>query len=339
MIVTVTPNPSLDRTVRIPALRRGAVLRAVAPAVLDPSGKGVNVSRALHAAGRDTLAVFPAGGRTGTALTDLLAAEGIAHRAVPTAAETRSNVSVVEPSGVVTKLNEPGAPLAPQEIEALVEAACQVARTADWVVLCGSLPPETPETFYVDLIGRLRETAARVALDTSGPALRKGIAATPDLIKPNRHELQELLGRPIETLGAAADAAAELRASGIGAVLASLGPDGALLAGEDVRWGTASVDEVRSAVGAGDALLAGFLAGGGSLAVAPAADDSPAGASVAGDSPAVARAAGGSLTEALAWAAAACALPGTAMPRPGDIRRDIVTVHDGVDRTRPLTPE
>lgn len=302
MIITVTPNPSLDRTVRIRELRRGAVLRATTPAALDPSGKGVNVSRALHSAGKDTLAVFPTGGMNGTAITDLLAAEGIRQHAVPIHSDTRSNISVVEPSGVVTKINEPGAPLSAADHESLVDAVHELAGAADWVVLCGSLPPQTPDDFYFQLIQRIRPTGARIALDTSGAALREGIAAAPDLIKPNQHELGEILGRPIGTLEEVVEAAQQLHAGGVGAVLASLGADGAISADDKgTTWGSSTVDDVVSAVGAGDALLAGFLAGGGG----PDA-----------------------LTEGLAWAAAACLLPGTAMPRPQDIRRDVVTIHD-----------
>lgn len=306
MILTVTPNPSLDRTVRIGELRRGAVLRANAPAALDPSGKGVNVSRALHTAGQPTLALFPAGGRNGSALVDLLAVEGIQQRAVPIQADTRSNISVVEPSGVVTKLNEPGAPLSAADHESLMDAVGELAGAADWVVLCGSLPPQTPEDFYARLIGRIRPSGARIALDTSGPALRAGIAAAPDLIKPNQYELSEIIGRPLTDLDGVVEAARGLRADGVGSVLASLGAAGAVEADDKgIHWGTSAVGDVISAVGAGDALLAGFLAGGG---IGPDA-----------------------LVEGLAWAAAACRLPGTGMPRPEQIRRDDVTLHDRLD--------
>lgn len=309
MIVTLTPNPSVDRTVEVDRLERGAVLRARAARV-DPGGKGVNVARALAAHGRKTVAVLPSGGAEGVQLAALLAAEGIDVIPVPVAGAIRANVSVVEPDGTVTKLNEPGPAVSPAEMAALLDATVACAGSADWVVASGSLPPAAGESLYAELIRRLRAGGARVAVDSSGPALASALPAGPDLIKPNREELAEATGHPVDTLGEAVAAAEQLRARGARVVLASLGTDGALLVGpEGVRYGEAPVAEPRSAVGAGDALLAGFLAGGG---------DGPA-----------------ALTEALAWGAAAASLPGSQMPRPQDLRRAGVRLV-AVNPDRPL---
>ena len=117
MIVTLTPNPSVDRTIEVDALHRGAVLRARATRV-DPGGKGVNVSRALAANGRETRAVLPAGGWEGEQLAALLAPSDVPVVVVPVAGSVRANVSVVEPDGTVTKLNEPGPRLSAEEVEA-----------------------------------------------------------------------------------------------------------------------------------------------------------------------------------------------------------------------------
>jgi 1-phosphofructokinase len=311
MIVTLTANPSVDRTIEVDALVRGAVLRARA-AHVDPGGKGVNVSRALAANGLKTRAVLPTGGAEGAQLGALLAPEGVEVVMVPLRSAVRANVSVVEPDGTVTKLNEPGPTIAPDEAEAIVAATVTAAAGADWVVLAGSLPPGAPTEFYAELVERLRGSGTRVALDSSGPPMAAALPAAPDLVKPNREELAEAAGQPVATVGAAVEAAQVLRRRGAGAVLASLGRDGALLVDAGgARHAEAPVERPRSAVGAGDALLAGFLAGGG--------------------------AGPGALVEALAWGAAATSLPGSRMPEPSDLDRDAVRLHERIDPDRPLT--
>ncbi|MFL6127359.1 1-phosphofructokinase family hexose kinase [Actinophytocola sp.] len=317
MIVTLTLNPSLDRTIDIPELVRGEMVRAVATR-LDPGGKGVNVARALAAHRQPTCAVIPRGGPEGRQLTELLEGEGIDVCAVPVTGHTRSNVSLVEPDGSVTKINEPGGELSPDDLERIVRAVLDTATTAEWVVASGSLPPGVPDTFYCDLGRRLTERGVRFAVDTSGPALTAALTAHPALVKPNRDELAEFAGFPIDSIGDAVRAATTMRAAGAGTVLASLGADGAVLVGwqgqqgtvEGVRYGDSPVDHGVSTVGAGDAMLAGFLAGG-----------------VTGVDP---------LVEALSWGAAAVRLPGSRMPGPRDVDRASVRVHASVDLTRAL---
>jgi 1-phosphofructokinase len=311
MIVTLTPNPSVDRTVEVAELVRGAVLRATS-AHVDPGGKGVNVARALAANACKSTAVLPCGGSEGTQLTALLEPEGIGVVGVPIRGAIRANISVTEPDGTVTKLNEPGPELDADEVAALIAATVEAARSgATWVVCSGSLPRGVPERFYADLLPALRATGARVVVDTSGAALTAAIPAGPDLIKPNREELAEEAGQPVHTLGDALRAATILRERGAGMVLASLGADGALLVDDTgAYYGEAPVETVRGAVGAGDATLAGFLAGGGA---GPEA-----------------------LAEALAWGAAAVSLPGSRMPRPDDLDRSRVRIHDHLEQGRVL---
>ncbi|MEU9835752.1 1-phosphofructokinase [Streptosporangium sp. NPDC048047] len=298
MIVTLTLNPSLDRTIEIGSLDRGAVIRSAATH-LDPGGKGVNVSRALLANAVGSRAVVPYGGEEGRRLISLLSEEGIDMVTVPVAGPTRSNIALAEPDGTVTKINEPGTALSSAELDALAEAVLGEAGSADWVVASGSLPPEVPVDVYARLCRRFARAGILVAVDTSGPALREALEAGPALIKPNREELAEATGRAITTLGDAIEAASALRSRGAGTVLASLGPDGAvLLEGDQVWYGEGPVAEPRSTVGAGDAMLAGFLAAGARGEAA--------------------------LAEALAWATAAVGLPGSRMPGPDDIRRDHV---------------
>ena len=310
MIVTVTPNPSLDRTLEVEELLRGEVLRAYADRS-DPGGKGVNVSRALVANGHPSRAVLPLGGADGELLASLLESLGIEVAAVPIADAIRSNVTVVEPDGTVTKLNAPGPRLSAVEVEALLERAVAAADGTGWLVASGSLGPGTPDDLYARLAAAVRPVGVRVAVDTSGPALERVLAARPDVLKPNEEELSEVTGVVPETLGDVVLAANHLRSKGVGAVLVSLGPRGAVLVdGGEALHAESDVIVPRSTVGAGDALLAGFLAAGGE---GPEA-----------------------LAEGVAWGAAACVLPGTAVPGPGDLRRDLVQTHP-VDPERPLT--
>jgi 1-phosphofructokinase len=302
VIVTLTANPSVDRTLEVPALERGEVIRGLAARV-HPGGKGVNVARALAANGVPVRAVLPSGGHEGRLLLGLL--EGLPVELVPVPIEEpiRENMTVVEPNGTVTKLNAPGPTLSPAETSALVEATVRAAEGASWVALCGALPPGPDEALYADLVDTLRPAAARVAVDASGPALLRAVEAGPDLIKPNAEELAEAVGRPVLTISEVVEACRELIERGVGRVLASLGKDGAVFVegGPAFRAWTAPVVP-RSTVGAGDATLAGFLAAG-------------------GEGPEALRA-------AVAWGAASVRLPGTEMPGPGDIEPDEVTVEE-----------
>lgn len=310
MIVTLTLNPSLDRTIEVDRLVRGTMTRA-ASVRLDPGGKGVNVSRALLANQVPSVAVVPVGGPDGEQLVRLLEADAIPHRAVRVAGRTRSNVTIAEPDGVVTKLNEPGEPLSGAELDAVADAVLGETESASWVVACGSLPPGVPAGIYAQMCEFFTRAGVRVAVDASGPALPVAVEANPILIKPNREELAEAVGWPVGSLGDVVEAAGQLRRRGAGTVLASLGADGAVLVEEDgVTVGEAPVTGARSTVGAGDALLAGFLAAG--------ARGSEA------------------LAEGLAWGAAAVCLPASRMPRPEDIRRDIVRIHSRPDLDRSL---
>ncbi|MFE6285832.1 1-phosphofructokinase [Streptomyces sp. NPDC057877] len=311
MILTVTPNPSLDRTYEVPSLERGEVIRASGER-MDPGGKGVNVSRAVAAAGRRTVAVLPLGGAPGALVAELLDAQGIEVAPVPLAGATRSNIALAEADGVLTKINAPGPELSAAEQELLLETVRQQSRDADWIACCGSLPRGLAPSWYADLVARAHAAGTRIALDTSGPALLAALRERPDVVKPNAEELAEAVGRPLATVGDAVKAAEELRERGAGAVLASLGADGQLLVDAAGTWyGNARVDVVRSNVGAGDSSLAGFLIAGG----------------------------GGpdALASAIAHGAAAVQLPGSVMPTPRDLDPAAVTVTADVPVDRELS--
>ncbi|MET1052398.1 MAG: 1-phosphofructokinase family hexose kinase [Mycetocola sp.] len=311
MIITVTLNPSFDRTIELDApLERGQVQRA-ARAVQEPGGKGVNVSRALHTAGVGTLAILP-GASTDPMVLALLA-DGIPTETVPVTAAIRSNTTITEPGGTTTKLNEPGAELSDETAAALLDVI--VARSADatWLVLAGSMPPGLPTDFYARIVHEVRSAAhrsgsaaPRIAVDSSGAPLAAllGSAETVDLIKPNAEELFEVataLGITVpdvdpESLGTDDDAvyaiADQVLQYGLVAALVTLGSRGAILvSATDVVSAAAPQIVARSTVGAGDCSLAGFLL-----------------ASERGDD------AAGCLAQAVAHGASAASLPGSQVP-------------------------
>ncbi|MFF8728116.1 1-phosphofructokinase [Streptomyces sp. NPDC015171] len=311
MILTVTPNPSLDRTYEVPALERGEVIRATGER-MDPGGKGVNVSRAVASAGRHTVAVLPLGGAPGALVAELLDAQGIEVAPVPVAGATRSNIALAEADGVLTKINAPGPELSAAEQALLLAAVREHSRAADWIACCGSLPRGLAPSWYADVVTEAHAGGARIALDTSGRPLLEALRARPDVVKPNAEELAEAVARPLTTVGDALKAAEEVRAMGARAVLASLGADGQLLVSETGTWfGSARVSAVRSNVGAGDASLAGFLIAGGT---GPEA-----------------------LASAVAHGAAAVGLPGSEMPAPADLNPTAVTVTSDIPLDRELT--
>jgi 1-phosphofructokinase family hexose kinase len=327
VIVTVTPNPSIDRTLEVPAVRRGEVIR-VRSATSEAGGKGINVSRALATMGVATSAIAPGSAATKARLDDLLGGS-IVLRTVDIDGDIRTNLSLVEPDGTVTKVNEPGPTLdeatAARLLDDIVAAALEIL-AADgagpglgrvpaegpserWVVASGSLPPGLPDRFYAELAARMPDDV-RVAVDADRSVLRAVVGRRVALLKPNHVELEELMGRSLATLGDVADAAAELVASGADTVLVSLGSDGALVADRDgACHAEASIDDVANPVGAGDALLAGFVAAG-------------------------ARRSG--LPSAIAWSVAACRASGTRMPRVTPRDEAAVVLRPAVDRDRRL---
>jgi len=267
MIITLTPNPSLDRTIELASpLARGEVQRALA-AHQEPGGKGVNICRALEASGVKSLAVLP--GDPQDPVLVALRAQGIPHLGLPIGATLRSNVAITEPDGTTTKVNEPGPELTQAHRAALIELVIEAADGARWLVLAGSLPPGLPVDFYADITVELRRrygtAAPKVAIDSSGAPLAAALAALPDLLKPNAEELAELTGRSdADSLEGnpllAAEAARTLVTAGVGAVLATLGSKGALLVTAEGSWFAESPPIVaRSTVGAGDSALAGYL--------------------------------------------------------------------------------
>lgn len=258
MILTVTLNTALDITYRVRALRPH-ISHRVSEVTERPGGKGLNVARVLAALGHEVTVTGFAGGATGDVVQELLkATPGVVDALLPVSGATRRTVAVVdEQTGDTTQLNEPGPTVAPAEWSAFQEAYEDLLASASAVALCGSLPPGVPVGAYAGLVRTARAAGVPVLLDTSGEPLRRGVAARPDIIKPNADELAELTGSH-EPLRATQDA----RRRGARAVVTSLGPEGLLAASPEGRWQATPPTRVHgNPTGAGDSAVAGLLSG------------------------------------------------------------------------------
>lgn len=259
MIVTVTPNPSLDRTLTVPSISFNKMLRATASR-LDWGGKGFNVSRALQALGTASVAMGFAGGAIGKMLDRGLSDMGIVTDLVPVAGETRTNTVVTEARGErYVKVNEPGPTVEEEDLAALFSRARARIQPGDLWVVSGSLPPGLPTDFYAQLVRLVQVGGARAFLDASGKPLKLGCGARPYLVKPNTVEAAEFAGHSIGSEADTLRAVCSFLQSGAELVALSLGADGLLLASEKqvVRARPPKV-QARNPVGAGDALLAGL---------------------------------------------------------------------------------
>lgn len=315
MILTLTPNPSLDLAFDLVSLDRGGVNRAEA-AHVHAGGKGINVSRALIRHRVSSMAVLPIGGLDGRRLVGLLGERGVPAVPVPVAGDTRVNVTISEADGSTTKVNAPGPVLSHRETEILLAAVDQqLATRPRYLVGAGSLPAGVGEAFFVRVAELAGQHGVPFALDTSGAplaaAVRGGRLA---LVKPNDAELAELAGRELRTVADVLTAADQVLLAGTEEVLVSLGANGALLVNRDGCWWAGGDQLVPvSTVGAGDVTLAGYLA----------ADGPPA----------------ERLRNAVAWGRAAVLMPGSAVPGPDDVDQGSVRVVEQPDPSLTLDGE
>lgn len=312
MIITFTPNPSLDRTASLPNHLRVGQRNQLGGVTTQAAGRGVNVSRAIHIAGKATLAVLPLD--PDDPLTEALRARGVPNRSVPVGRNARTNLAVHNPDGTVTRFVEPGEPITPENVSALVSALMAAVPGTDCLALCGSLPPGAPTDWFVRLTQLAHEVGVPVAVDTHGQALTAVMSAlpttAPDVFSPNATELQQASGIELTDalqhgdIGPAVAAARSLVELGIPRVLVTIGPIGALLATDHGTWcATAAPVEVVSPVGAGDSALAGYL-----LARIDGMDEPTA------------------LARAVAYGTACVLLPGANVPKPEEAAAIAVTV-------------
>jgi 1-phosphofructokinase len=260
-VLTVTLNPALDLTVQLPFLRLGEVNRSESLQV-HAAGKGLNVAQVLADLGHQLTVTGFLGETNPQAFEQLFAARGFTDEFVRVAGETRSNLKLAETEGRVTDINGPGLAVSEAQCDELLARLQRLAPAHDLVVVAGSLPRGIDSQWFVQLLNSLKALGVRVALDTSGAALRDGLATRPWLIKPNEEELAEARGVDLTGSSALLAEARRLQGEGIEHVVVSQGADG-------VSWFSPGAAlhanpprvQVVSTVGAGDSLLAGMLHG------------------------------------------------------------------------------
>lgn len=259
-VLTVTLNPALDLTVQLPALRLGEVNRSDNLQV-HAAGKGLNVAQVLADLGHQLTVTGFLGEANAQPFEQLFAARGFADEFVRVAGETRSNIKLAEADGRITDINGPGLEVDAAQRDELLARLERLVPGHELVVVAGSLPRGVEVPWFVELLQRLARLGARVALDTSGAALREGLALSPWLIKPNEEELAQARGLDPADARALADEARRLNAR-IEHVVMSQGAAGVSWFSPAAAW-HAQPPKVRvvSTVGAGDSLLAGMLHG------------------------------------------------------------------------------
>ena len=264
MIITVTVNAALDRTLTVPVFQIGYRHRSSDVLTLA-GGKGINIARALKRLEVPVIATGLCGGRTGTRIVEELTSEAILNDFVRIADESRTSTAVVDPTGgTYTEINEWGPEVTETELTPLIEKLHYLSRGADFVVLAGSLPRKVPTSFYADAIRDLTRRDVRVVLDSEGEPLQRGVEAGPFLVSPNQREAEQLVGQELEDdddFSMALDAIAEMGARNVIVTLEN-GCFALLRHGKRTRRyrAFARYVEPMSAVGSGDVLLAQFLA-------------------------------------------------------------------------------
>ncbi|MBW5445580.1 hexose kinase [Cohnella sp. CFH 77786] len=265
-ITTVTLNAAVDKTYFVPALTPGKANR-VSRMIAQPGGKGINVARVAHLLGENVVATGIVGGSAGRFIETELTKHGLRHQFVQAeSGESRVCLNVIPDSGGPVELLEPGLETRPEDYGRLALTLERLAETSSVIVLSGSIPSGGPSEIYREILGRLKPFGVPVLLDTSGAALKHGLAASPPpfLIKPNEEEIAQLTGASAISANEPelASAAAALVRQGIRYVAVSLGDRGSLVAGTDGTYRVESYPvKAVNTVGCGDAFLAGAAVG------------------------------------------------------------------------------
>jgi 1-phosphofructokinase family hexose kinase len=258
LIVTLTINPAIDRTIGVDrlAFEDRAYIKSSRESA---GGRGINSSCVVHAFGGKTLALLTSGGDSGQRLEAHLAGCGIPFATVPIGREIRTNLTITDMHGLTVNLNEPGPALNKMELGRIEKAVRDTLERAAWLMICGSIPPGTPASFYGKIVQMARRKSVKTLLRTTGDALREGIEAHPTVASHNQQEAEKLLGRTLLTRGHYLEAAAQMRAMGPESVLLSLGSRGAVAAFADglMEALPPHVDSVCP-IGAGDAFTAAY---------------------------------------------------------------------------------
>jgi 1-phosphofructokinase family hexose kinase len=258
LIVTLTINPAIDRIFSVDrlAFEDRSYINSVGESA---GGRGINASRVIHSFGGDTHAVLISGGESGKRLEEHLVGCGYPTTTVPIQNDIRTNLTITDRHGLTVNLNEAGPELTKSEVTRVEQAVREALRKASWLLLCGSLPPGVPASFYGKLIAMARKKKVKTLLHADRDALREGIEQQPTIVTPNQQEAERLLGRTLLTRSHLLEAATQIRAMGAKSVVLSLGSRGAIGAFADglLEALPPRVDAVCP-IGAGDALTAGY---------------------------------------------------------------------------------
>jgi 6-phosphofructokinase 2 len=258
LILTLTLNPAIDRTITVDhlAFEDRAYIHSSSESA---GGRGLNSSRVIHSFGGETLALTIAGGKSGVRLTEYLRQEGFRSRAVAVQNDVRTTLTITDRRGLTVNLNERGPELTGAEVGKIERSVARALDRARWFLLCGSVPPGVPASFYAKLIALARKKKVRTLLHATGDALREGIAARPSVVTPNQSEAERLLDRSLLTRVQCLEAAAEIGSSGPDAVVLSLASRGAVAAFPDGLFEAIPPPiEAVCPIGAGDALTAAY---------------------------------------------------------------------------------
>ena len=258
MIVTLTVNPAIDRTISVDRLAFED--RAYVNSSRESAGgRGINASRVIQSFGGQTLAVLISGGDTGKRLEEHLAGCGYPIAVVPIQNDIRTNLTITDKQGLTVNLNEAGPTVNKSELAHVERVVRQSLRKASWLMVCGSLPPGAPASFYARLIAMAREKKVKTLLDADGDALREGLDARPTVVAPNQQEAERLLGRTLLTRAHFLEAAFQIRAMGAESVLLSVGSRGAVGAFADgLLEALPPRIDALCPIGSGDALAAAY---------------------------------------------------------------------------------
>ena len=258
MIVTLTVNPAIDRTISVDrlAFEDRAYINSSRESA---GGRGINASRVIQSFGGQTLAVLISGGDTGKRLEEHLSGCGYPIAVVPIQNDIRTNLTITDKQGLTVNLNEAGPTLSKSELAHVERVVLQSLRKAQWLMVCGSLPPGVPPSFYARLIAMAREKKVKTLLDADGDALREGLDARPTVVAPNQQEAERLLGRTLLTRAHFLEAAFQIRAMGAESVLLSVGSRGAVGAFADgLLEALPPRIDALCPIGSGDALAAAY---------------------------------------------------------------------------------
>lgn len=257
MIITVTMNPAIDKTVEIETLVPGGLNR-ISKVEYDAGGKGINVSKTICELGGESIATGFLGGNAGKTIVSVLNDKQIKNDFIWVDGETRTNTKVFEQRGAVTELNEPGPDIKKEQIEALLKKLEDMADENTMVVLAGSIPKGVEKNIYAVITERVHAKGAKVLMDADGELFQKALEAGPDIIKPNRDELEEYAGLSKKTSQVALlEQAEKLKDKGIESVVISMGKNGALFSIGNKKANCKAVEvKAHSTVGAGDAMVA-----------------------------------------------------------------------------------